>query len=256
MDTTNTSHPTPHTNWDTHQEPIQAWLAGYDRRSTRNSYRRGLYLFCHYLDQTGVDLFEATGEHIGAFRDTLDTQGASRSTQGHRVSAITRFYDHAAHNPSTPLTSPPIPPRPHQGGKNTSLDTLTPSQVNDVLEAAWENGPRIYALVRLLLATGVKVSDALNITEFDLFPDAIRVRPVRSPEVVVPVDQKTRTALGLLVKDHTPGMVIFTTRTGNLWARASVHVILKQVGLSAGIDGHLTSGTLRATHHKYPDLFD
>ncbi|MGP1674410.1 MAG: site-specific tyrosine recombinase XerD [Candidatus Limnocylindrales bacterium] len=144
-------------------------------------------------------------------------------------------------------------------------DTLDVGEVERLLEAASEGGLRDRALLELLYAAGLRVSEAINLDREDLSIDGAFVRVIGKgdKERLVPIGEVSIDWLGawlegpraaLLDQDHVApvrGGPLFLGDRGRRLARQQAWAAVGRAAERAGLDGKVSPHTLRhsfATH--------
>lgn len=138
---------------------IELFVAECDiRENSRNVYRRGLQYFFKWVGNSGRTISELTRADVIAFKDTLLSTHSNLSVAGYLV-AVRRFYEWAEGNKLYPNIARGIksPKR-----KNAYLkEHLRENQIADLL-AHFEGNPRDYAIVNLLLRTGLRTIEVVR----------------------------------------------------------------------------------------------
>ncbi|MEO6206927.1 MAG: site-specific tyrosine recombinase XerD [Candidatus Limnocylindrales bacterium] len=144
-------------------------------------------------------------------------------------------------------------------------DTLDIHDVERLLEAAAATGPRDRALLELLYAAGLRVSEALGLDREDLSIDGAFVRVIGKgdKERLVPIGEEALDALaawmdgprpGLLARHHVKpvrGGPLFLGDRGRRLARQQAWAVVSTAAARAGLSGAVSPHTLRhsfATH--------
>jgi integrase/recombinase XerD len=144
-------------------------------------------------------------------------------------------------------------------------DTLTVAEVDRLLDAATAAGPRDRALLELLYAAGLRISEALRLDREDLSLDGAFVRVIGKGdrERLVPIGEAAIEALrewiegqreGLLAAHHVQpvrGGPVFLGDRGSRLARQQAWAAVRRAAAAAGIAAHVSPHTLRhsfATH--------
>ena len=144
-------------------------------------------------------------------------------------------------------------------------DTLDVHQVERLLAAGAANGPRDRALLELLYAAGLRVSEAVGLDREDLSVDGAFVRVIGKgdKERLVPIGEEALDALGawmagpwaeLLTRHHVApvrGGALFLGDRGRRLARQQAWTIVTAAAARAGLGAKVSPHTLRhsfATH--------
>lgn len=176
-------------------------------QNTLDAYRRDLSCSMTVLASRGVQLVSATVNDLKALASAFSAEGASAATLNRRMSTLRQYYNFLyaegirEDNPSAALES-------SQKGRALPK-TLTHAEVAALLDAVksateqalspkkHENALRLYCLVELLYATGLRVSELVSLTA-DSVRKGERVITVKGKggrERMVPLTHTAREAL-------------------------------------------------------------
>jgi integrase/recombinase XerD len=231
-------------------------------QNTLDSYRRDLTKFVRYLSRQGVVDFEQVDRReIMSFMEGLHNSGRAAATISRNLAAIRSFYGFLSqenlvkNNPSTELESPKIPKRLPQ--------ILTVSQINSLLaqpDGKNAAGMRDKAMLELLYATGIRVSELvdLNLVDVNLEMGFLRCLGKGSKERIVPMGKMAVSCMqlylqsgrGKLLRDSQE-QAVFLNVHGRRLTRQGFWKILKKYVRQAGLKEDITPHTLRhsfATH--------
>lgn len=241
------------------------YLQGERRASdhTVAAYSADLAGFAQFLEERG-EAWDAVGRSsFRAYLSALQAGGLSRRTCARKLSALRTFYrimhrdGYIGHDPTAGIRSP-------KPGKHLPV-FLSPEQAGALMDAAPGEGPqglRDRALVELLYATGLRVSELVSL-------DVGQVDPALGEAVVVGKRGKTRVVVvgrqALCVLQEylergrpelatagRPGeKALFLNRFGKRLSDRSARSIVEQWRLRAGLPEHISPHTLRhsfATH--------
>jgi len=231
-------------------------------KNTLESYRRDLAKFVRYLHRLGVlGLGQVERREIMAFLEDLHSNGRAAATISRNLAAIRSFYSFLTQenlvdkNPSIELDSPKIPKR--------LPNILTVAEVNKLLsqpDANSASGKRDKAMLELLYATGIRVSELvdLNYSDVNLEMGFLRCLGKGSKERIVPmgatamecVDTYFKLGRPKLVRDNQE-LAVFVNTHGRRLTRQGFWKILKKYVRQAGFTQDITPHTLRhsfATH--------
>ena len=146
-------------------DAIEVFLGECDvRESSRNVYRRGLLYFFKWVENTGREICELTRADIITFKDSLLRTHSNLSVAGYLV-ALRRFYEWAEGFKLYPNIARGIksPKR-----KNAYLkEHLRENQIVELL-AHFEGDIRDYAIVNLLLRTGLRCIEVIRLNVEDI----------------------------------------------------------------------------------------
>jgi len=203
----------------------------------------------------GVSLTLLTSEDVRAYcRYLLDEEKRAPSTINRRLQAVRKFCRFAvenglmAENPAAEVallreTTPPLP-------------TLSQAEVAALLEAArrrrGSTAPRDYAIIRLLLDTGLRVGELvdLRLDDVDLELGFVMVgQSAADGGRFISLSQETCDALRdyLQVRPFVPAVDhLFLSREGNPISIRTVQRLIRLYGQLAGLEG-VSAHTLRNT---------
>lgn len=225
------------------------------------AYRRDLSRLAHFLDGRKLSLGGASESDLRAFLNQLYEDGLSGRSVARYLSSIRSLYrylvneDQIREDPSALLSSP--------GQWKTLPKYLTLEEVDQLLDApdpAKALGSRDLAMLQLLYATGMRVSELVSVRLAELNSETGIVRTVGkgAKTRLIPVG---RTALQAIedytshfrqaILKRTASEFLFVTARGTAMSRQAFWKLLRKYGLAAGITKHLTPHVLRhsfATH--------
>ncbi|HMB77399.1 MAG TPA: site-specific integrase, partial [Kiloniellaceae bacterium] len=141
--------------------------------NTLEAYRRDLDAFQAYLRKTGRTMREADSDGIRGFLAMLTASGMAPRTQARRLSALRQYYRYLLaeglrdDDPSAAVDSPRL--------GRTLPKVLDEAEVDKLLAAARrQDGPeglRLIAILELLYATGLRISELVSLPMAAAFRD-------------------------------------------------------------------------------------
>jgi site-specific recombinase XerD len=204
------------------------------------AYRRDLTQFAVFCDRLGIQRFEDIDRRIvRRFLAQLDTRKYARRSVARKASAIRAFFrDLSRHGsiPANPVAGLQTPKRP------TTLPKAIPAtQLGPMLDAVSGDEPvdlRDRAILELLYATGLRVSELASLTVADVSrDDFLRVVGKGSKERAVPLGGPARRALQRYLDEGRPrlacnaGAALWVGRRGGpLDARGVRRVVRNRLG--------------------------
>ena len=145
----------------TKDQIIGAFLASQDvRASTKYRYNSTLKQFFNWIEARGHNLQEITRIEILQYKEDLLASGMSSLTVGSYITSVRRLYDWVEANRMGPNIAKGIksPKRKQQFRKQH----LTETQGRDLLGYCRERGLRDYAIISLLLHTGLRTIEVVR----------------------------------------------------------------------------------------------
>ena len=147
------------------EEAIELFVSECDiRENSRNVYRRGLLYFFKWVKKTGRTISKLTRADIITFKDSLLNTHSNLSVASYLV-ALRRFYEWCEGNKLYPNIAKGIksPKR-----KNACLkEHLRENQIHQLLQH-FEGNPRDYAIVNLLVRTGLRCIEVVRANVEDI----------------------------------------------------------------------------------------
>jgi integrase/recombinase XerD len=232
-------------------------------RNTVLSYRQELNKFGEYLRDKKIDYLSLSDNQAVDFIKAESLKGTSFATQAHLISVLKNFYKYLIieekidYNPISNIASP-------QKWK-TLPKYLTIQQVSELLETPDLNKPlgiRDKAMLELMYATGLRISEVINLKTHNLYMEDnfIRVLGKGNKERVVPFGDVAGKHLDNYLRDVRPAMLkkrnetsdyVFLNRWAGQLSRMGLWKIIKGYGNMLGVGSILTPHVLRhsfATH--------
>jgi integrase/recombinase XerD len=228
--------------------------------NTISAYRNDLTQFWEYLriEQGGaVNLAAVTPELLAAYVTSLQSNGQSlaNSTVARRIAAVKAFFSAmvargvVATDPTVHLTSPKI--------KKIVPKSLSEEDMARLLAAPGRSGSpkslRDRALLELLYATGMRVSEIVNLRLDDINwetgeitcpgkGDRRRRLPLAS--AAEPLAEYLHRGRPAFTREESPA-TLFLNQRGQRLTRQGIWLILREAAEAVGLEGEVTPHTLR-----------
>jgi len=190
-------------------------------KNTIEAYRRDLSDYSGWLARRGAGPKEASREQVVGYLAFLDGQGLSASTGARKLSAIRQFHKFLcadglrADDPTRIVASPKTRralPKVLSVGEVDRLLALAEEEANAEASAAKHaSALRLYVLLELLYATGMRVSELVGLRRSAVMRDAsfLNIIGKGNKERVVPVNDRARDAVRAYVATLPPGPWLF-----------------------------------------------
>ena len=238
-------------------EAYGAYLADtkHSSQNTISSYLRDLHQFHDYVQDTlEVDLRQVTTEEIQAYVSWMLGKGKSPASATRSVASLKSFYGYLVSigalkiNPAKGVAAAKVERKYPQ--------ILTSKEVELFLEqpkCVDAKGYRDHAMLELLYATGIRVSEliSLNLSDLNLSASLLRCES-RGRERVIPLYHTAVKALQDYVRDIRPQIIadteeqaLFVNMNGERMSRQGFWKIIKYYQEKAGIEKDITPHTLR-----------
>ncbi|KEI07081.1 recombinase XerD [Clostridium botulinum] len=222
-------------------------------KNTIEAYKRDLLKFGEFLNRRHEDILDSDMVSIMAYVQTLKKEGKADSSIIRSLVAIRNFYKFlikTGQNIDNPLINYEVPKN-----KRTLPEILTVDEVDKFLSAPDCNeykGIRDKAMLELMYATGMKVSELLRITIFDvnLRLSYIKCKGAKDKERIIPIGSYAVNCLNeyLKVRDSMNAdnsELLFCNLRGGKMTRQGFWKIVKKYAKDANINKKIDSYTLR-----------
>ena len=235
------------------------WMENGASDNTLAAYRSDLSAFAVWLNSQGSMLQEAKDGDLRTYLATFKNQ--SVRTLARRLSSLRRMYGYLVregvmkHDPSAKVESPRLGrPLPH---------SLTEAEVEALLNAPDTRkilGMRDRVMLEVLYATGLRVSELINLTplQINLRQGVIRVVGKGNKERLIPLGEEAVSWLQRYIDEARTDLVkgrsndvLFPTQRGSAMTRQAFWYLIKRYAQLAEINKPLSPHILRhafATH--------
>lgn len=229
--------------------------------NTEVSYERDLRKLSQFLSDQGIeDITQVTATNLNSYMLYLERKRFAPSTVSRSVASIRAFYQYLvktqeiSENPSEGLHPPKV--------EKKLPEILTVEEVDLLLaqpNAETPKGMRDRAMLELLYATGIRVSELVHLvlSDVNMSLGFLTCRD-SGKERIIPFGSVAKKALQTYLTEARPGFVteesgdlLFTNCSGKMMSRQGFWKILKSYANAAGIQADITPHTLRhsfATH--------
>jgi integrase/recombinase XerD len=213
------------------------------------------------LTQVEKDIEKITNKDIINFFVTLQEIGLTNSTISRKRSSIRSFLKFLIEEEIEISTD--VDDIPSIKPSQRLPDVLSVKQMLKLLDSIPTKKPtdiRNKAMLELMYATGIRISETINLSMHDVYWDdkVVRVLGKGGKQRVVPIAKKSLnylkeyfdTARSLLRKDKSTD-ILFLNRFGNKLSRMGVWKVIDKLTQEAGISKHVSPHTFRhsfATH--------
>ena len=227
--------------------------------NTITAYRQDLTSFISFLQQENFTSWPTQALDIDAFLAEQRDQNKATSSISRLITSLRKFYQWLVRqniqklNPMLEIDSPKK--------RHTLPVALTVSEVNNLLEqpdTKKKLGLRDRALLETLYATGIRVSELINLKFTDLHEELklVKIFGKGSKERLIPISEvalswidsyKEKVRDPLILKSGRNNDFIFLNSRGTSLTRQAVWQIIKHYCKMAGIQKNVTPHTLRHT---------
>ena len=223
-------------------------------QNTVASYLRDVTQFSDYLKARGPGLLEATAETVQSYMDWMTSRGKSAASVTRFLASVKSFYNFQ-------LFSGKVKANPAKGVAAAKVERkypeiLTSKEVDLFLEQPQcvdAKGFRDHAMLELLYATGIRVSEliALDLDDLNLAAGFVHCSG-KGRERMIPLYRTAVKALQDYVWKVRPQLAsgeeetaLFVNMNGERMSRQGFWKIIKHYQEKAGIEKEITPHTLR-----------
>jgi len=149
------------------QALVDSFISAQDiKQNSKDLYRRTLQQYLNWVEEKYYSLSEITRVDILEYKEKLLASGMSSLTVGSYITSVRRFYEWAESNKYYPNVAKGIktPKRKQQFRKQP----LLPAQATELLSYYQDKAPRDYAIINLLLRTGLRTIEVIRANVEDI----------------------------------------------------------------------------------------
>lgn len=211
------------------------------------AYKKDLEQFAGYLaGQEKNDTRDITKENISGFINHLIQNNYTKKSASRKLNSIRTFFRYLKNggvitqNPAFDVSHPKyvqVPPR-----------ILTKIEYRALRDFSKEDS-RTYAVIEILLQTGLRIGELANLMLEDIKKDSLVVRPYgKGKERIVPANRIVQAAIfnHIKTRGEASSNYLFITRTGNPLLIRNIRQIISRCFREVGIE-NATVNDLRNT---------
>ena len=219
------------------------------------SYRRDLVKFNKFMESQGVtDVIKVNATNLNSYMLQMEKEQFAPSTISRNIATLKAYFSYLqregyiSSDPTGQLKSPKI--------EKKMPEILTMKEVDLLLEQPsmkTNKGVRDRAMLELLYATGIRVSEliSLKLSDVNLTASYIHCQD-QNRERIIPFGNMAKNVLKVYIREARPVMVnndeediLFTNCNGTPMSRQGFWKLLKKYAKNAGIQTDITPHTLR-----------
>ena len=222
--------------------------------NTVSSYLRDVHQFAAAMENKGVELVQVVTQEVEDYANSLMKRGKSPATVTRSVASIKSFYaclmgkGYVSGNPAKGVAPAKVERKLPQ--------VLTSKEVELFLEqpeCTDLKGYRDRAMLELLYATGIRVSELIELDVDDLnLPGGVLKCFSKGKERMIPLYPTAIRALGEYINNVRPQLVdsaeetaLFVNMSGERMSRQGFWKLIKSYARKAGITSEITPHTIR-----------
>lgn len=221
--------------------------------NTIDSYRNDLHKYEHFMQKMGMEIDEVEKQDIEAYLRELKQKKISMASISHTISTIRSFYKFLAINSNfknSPIELIDLPKM-----KKKIPQVLSEEEVNCLLDITLTDAfsYRNKAMLELMYGSGLRVSELVNLTLYDIDLEEATVRTMGkgSKERVIPFGDMALESLkqylqirsSMLKKENVD--YLFLNNHGHKLTRQGFFKIVKKIAKEKDIKTEFSPHTLR-----------
>ena len=233
-------------------------------KNTIQSYKRDVLQYINYLTTNGInDISKTTTKTLNTYLNKLTEQGKSTATISRTIASLRSFYLFIIQSNPTMKDPTKNLETPHVEKKLPKI--LSAKEVDKLLEQPSpieSKGIRDKAMLELLYATGIRVSEliSLKVSDINLSVGFIKCTSNNKTRYV-PIGDIAKKALNEYIYNSRAYMiasadddVLFVNCNGSALSRQGFWKIVKYYSKLAGIKSDITPHTIRHSFAVAPSL--
>lgn len=223
---------------DAHEQ-FKNYLKGKKQSSsTIVAYGKDIDQLVSFLEELSKNhVHEISKENLEAFLVHMTKKGYTPKSVSRKINSTRTFYrflkvnEYITDDPSLLISHPRYelaPPR-----------ILTPTEYRALRDTA-RNDPRMFAIIELLLQTGIRIGELAELRMSDLNGDHLKIRPYeKHEERLVPMNRPAKEALNayLKIRPQVKEEKIFITKSGKPFLIRNIRTALERYFRLAEIKG-------------------
>ena len=222
--------------------------------NTISSYMRDIHQYASYLVSAGSDVLDATQQTVASYIAWLQNRGKSPATVSRSLASLKSLYQYALSEDE--IDQNPVHNIHLEKAEKKLPQILTGKEVELLLEqpkCSDMKGFRDKAMLEVLYATGIRVSELINLNYDDVSLSGGFLRCSGNGKTrIIPLYPEALQALSDYMEDVRPKMIaepteqsLFVNVSGERMSRQGFWKIIKYYQEKAHIDKDITPHTLR-----------
>lgn len=222
---------------DAHQQFLDFLKSKKHSSATVLAYGKDIDQLTSFLEELEKEnIHEVSKDDIQAFLGKLSEKGYTPKSLSRKLNSTRTFYRFLKVNEY--VTDDPSLLVSHPQYELAAPRMLKPTEYRALRDAA-RNDARMYAIIELLLQTGIRIGELADLRMADIKSDGLNIRPhEKHAERVVPMNKSAKEALDRFLKirpeitdDH-----IFVTKSGKPFLVRNIRTAIERYFRIAGIE--------------------
>lgn len=224
-----------------HKDQFIKYLEKNGRASaTILAYAKDLDQLIEYLVKNGVtDAGSITTAHLEGFKQELTGQQYTLKSISRKLNSVKSFFKYL-------VTEGIVPSSPANSVSHPKYEVAPPRVLSPLeyraLRDACRDDVRMYAIVEILLQTGLRIGElaGIQLQDISLEKSNLKIRAFESHDARrVPLNKTAKDAIEQYVKERpkTKNTTLFITKTGNPFLIRNIRTAINRYFRIAGIEG-------------------
>lgn len=202
------------------------------------AYKKDLEQFAGFLSTREIsDIRDIQKSDIELFINKLLTENYTKKSASRKLNSIRTFFRFLKQNGT--IEQNPSLDVSHPKYTQTAPRIFSKLEYRAIRDVAKED-PRTYAMVEILLQTGIRIGELTNIRIEDVKEDTLHIRDHgKNPSRDIPLNKAVKKAVDDYLKVRAPGQpsdTLFITRTGKPLLIRNIRQIITACFKEVGID--------------------
>ncbi len=185
-----------------------------------------LSTFLEELEKQSIH--EVTKDDIQAFLAKMNDKGYTPKSISRKLNSTRTFYRFLKVNEI--ITDDPSLLVSHPQFELAAPRILKPTEYRALRDAA-RNDPRMFAIIELLLQTGIRIGELAELRLPDILKDTLKIRPYeKHPERLVPLNRSSKEALNkyLAIRPQVEDTHVFVTKSGKSFLVRNIRTAIER----------------------------
>jgi len=204
------------------------------------AYAKDLDQLIVYLGKQNVtDLVNITSVHLEDFKQSLKDEKYTLKSISRKLNSVKSFFKYLVSEGAV-QASPAISVS-HPKYEITPPRVLSPLEYRALRDAARDD-VRMYAIVELLLQTGIRIGElaGIQLQDISIEKSTLKIRAYESHDARrVPLNKTAKDAIETYVKERpkTKNTTLFVTKTGNAFLIRNIRTAINRYFRIGGVEG-------------------
>lgn len=222
---------------DAHQEFVDFLKGKKHSSATVLAYGKDIDQLTSFLSELEKEhIHDVSKDDIQAFLSTLAEKGYTPKSLSRKLNSTRTFYRFLKVNEY--VTDDPSLLVQHPQYELAAPRILKPTEYRALRDAA-RNDARMYAIIELLLQTGIRIGELADIRTGDIQGDNINIRPhEKHEERLVPLNKSAKEALHryMSIRPQIEDDHVFVTKSGKPFLVRNIRTAIERYFRIAGIE--------------------